>query len=217
MKNITELKGSLQGHDVYVIASGPSAGYVDPTFFDNKWSIGVNEVWRRFKPDFLLRKEAARAREFADAARAMGAISVISRYDCGMYSRKLNPDVCDYVFDHPDNAKDGNIDLSPVDDAESGRLVVSWSTITSAIHLAAYMGASNIVLVGHDCGRLDGGTNFTGYPPSLGGAEFYRRWLPAIEPQTIALRATLQEVYGCRVYSLNPFLNFGLEGHHYER
>jgi hypothetical protein len=27
----------------------------------------------------------------------------------------------------------------------------------------------------------------------------------------------LKEVYGCNVYSLNPFLNFGLEGHEYER
>jgi hypothetical protein len=216
MKNITELKNALEGNDVFVIASGPSAGYIDPEFFANKWSIGVNEVYRRFVPDFLLRKEAMRANDFADAARRMGAQSVISRHDCGMYSRKQNPDVCDYVFDHPDNGME-TIDLSPVGREDELGLVVSYSTITSAIHLAAYMGAANIILVGHDCGLLDGGINMPDYPPSLGGQAFYRRWVSVIEPQTAALRARLREVYGCRIYSLNPFLNFGLEGHSYER
>ena len=96
-------------------------------------------------------------------------------------------------------------------------IVVSYSTITSAIHIAAYMGATNIIIVGHDCGTLDGNVNIAGYDESPHGAQFYRDFFTRIEPQTIALRAKLKEIYGCNVYSLNPFINFGLEGHKYER
>jgi len=63
-------------------------------------------------------------------------------------------------------------------------LVVSYSTITSAIHLAAYMGAKNIILVGHDSGTLDGECNFDGYHTDASykivwprGKEDYIRWL----------------------------------------
>ena len=60
-------------------------------------------------------------------------------------------------------------------------------------------------------------TNIAGYAESIAGARFYREFLTVIEPQTLALRAKLKEVYGCNLYSLNPFVNFGLEGHEYER
>jgi hypothetical protein len=31
------------------------------------------------------------------------------------------------------------------------------------MHLAAYMGAKNIILIGHDCGTLNGEPNFKDY------------------------------------------------------
>ena len=37
--------------------------------------------------------------------------------------------------------------------------MVSRSTVTSAIHLAAYMSAKNIILVGHDCGFINNKSN----------------------------------------------------------
>jgi len=36
-----------------------------------------------------------------------------------------------------------------------------------------------------------------------------------IEAHTLALKRRLKEVYGTNVYSLNPFINFNLEGHEY--
>ena len=99
------------------------------------------------------------------------------------------------------------------------KIVVSFSTITSAIHLAAYMGAANVILVGHDCGTIDGKQNFAEYPEPIHaqGRKFYKSFLNKIEPQTQAIRQRIKEVYGCNIYSLNPWLNFGLEGHIYER
>jgi len=38
-----------------------------------------------------------------------------------------------------------------------------------------------------------------------------------IDNDTELLRDYLNKRYGCNVHSLNPFLNFELEGHKYER
>ena len=79
------------------------------------------------------------------------------------------------------------------------------------------MGAANVILIGHDCGLLDGQQRLPGLPVALAGDKFHRDFLGKIEPQSQAVREWLHQKYGCNVYSLNPFLNFGLEGHTYER
>ena len=216
MKPITELKNIHAEHDIYVVASGASSGYVEQSFFNNKITIGVNEVWQRFNNiDYLIHKEDHLSDKLETAAKQFGFKTIVSRYRCGTHSFGYNKDKADYYFDHPEN-KLTDIDLSVVG---SDVIVVSYSTITSAIHVAAYMGAANIIIIGHDCGVLDGKQNYNGYPEPVhpDGRKFYRKWLTEIEPQTIALRERLKEVYGCNVYSLNPFINFGLEGHTYER
>lgn len=209
---ITDLRQRHPGYDIWVIGSGPSAGFIEPSFFDNKIAIGVNETWIRFpNVDYLVRKEAARSA----VAYETGIPLIVSRFDCGNRRGKVNrfQGPFDYfVFDHAQNGLD-QIDLQAIG---TDRITVSWSTITSAIHIAAYMGAANIVIVGHDCGLIDGQNRIAGYPPSLPGWD-YNGWLKKIEPQTIALRERIWEVYRARIYSLNPWLNFGLEGHRYER
>jgi hypothetical protein len=214
VKPITELKNIHEGYDIHVVASGASAGYIDDSYFENKIVIGVNQVYKRFiNLDYVVRKENLwmdTARKFADM---LGFKLIVSRHDCGTLDYKLNSGG-DYVFDHPDNSAK-EINLDPV--GSENQIVVGYSTITSAIHIAAYMGAANIILVGHDCGLLDGQINFPGYNEAHGGQDFYRQYITQIEPQTIALRERLTEVYNCNVYSLNPFINFGLEGHRYER
>ena len=111
------------------------------------------------------------------------------------------------------------MDLSVISN-ESSRLVVSHSTITTAMHLAAYMGAKNIIIVGHDCGFLDGKAVFDGYysdltVPPWKSIDDHMSWLGQIEEQTLSVKQRLAEVYGTRVVSLNPFVNLGLEGHIY--
>jgi len=213
VKQISELKNIYNGHDIYVVASGASAGYITPGFFDNKIVIGVNEVWKQFNNlDYIVRKESARMDAAVTASKSMGFKLIVSRHSCGTLRYPKNEGM-DYVFDHPDNEL-RIIDLSVVG---TDIIVVSFSTITSAIHIAAYMGAANIILVGHDCGTLDGQVNMPGYAEALGGKDFYRDFLTQIEPQTLALRERIKEVYDCNIYSLNPFLNFGLEGHEYKR
>jgi hypothetical protein len=207
---ITELKGRHEGEDLWVIASGPSAGHIDPAFFEGKVTIGVNRVWTRFRTTYLVVKESAVLQQ----AITTGATVIASKHSCGTLSYEVSQaDGEFYTFEHPDNK------LTEIDLAGMGpdQLVVSFSTITSAMHAAAYLGASNIILVGHDCGKLDGRQNFEGYPDPLIQQEgFYESFLGRLEETSKQVRAWLESEYGCRIYSLNPFLNFGLEGHQYE-
>lgn len=207
----TELKNKHAGEDIWVIASGPSAGLIDPMFFGYKVSIGVNRVWTRFKSTYLLVKE----HQVLEGALDSGATVIASKWSCGGVGGRLQQAAREfYYFEHQNNGIE-QVDLDVIGTDE---IVVSYSTITSAMHAAAYLGAANIILVGHDCGYLDGKRNFEEYPAAILDhvPGFYNRFLAKIEPQSVAVRERLKDVYGCRVYSLNPFLNIGLEGHHYE-
>lgn len=212
MRSISELRNIYAGADVWVIASGPTAGYVDPKFFEGKVTLGVNRVWKRFSVGFCVFKEFEFARE---AARA-GVQVITSLHHCGNLEYRLNDLESEraWWFEHAEN-RIGAMDLSVIDPRED-RIVVSHSTITSTMHLAAYMGAANILLVGHTCGLLDGKRNYEGYGDSVMAEADYLAFLEKIEPESIAVRDRLQAVYGVRVYSLNPFLNLGMEGHEYQ-
>lgn len=212
--DVWELEDKHRGQDVYVIGAGPSAGYIEAEFFRNKVSIGVNEVYQRFPVSYTVRKESWNAQQAYESGYPM----IVSRHTHGSLKGQVNAFEGDYdwyAFEHLQNGLE-DVDVSVID-MRYGKVVVSYSTITSAMHVAAIMGAANIILVGHDCGTLDGQVNYPGYHESPYGADFYRKWIGVIESQTAAVRDKLREVFGVRVYSLNPFLNFGLEGHKYAR
>ena len=137
----------------------------------------------------------------------------------GNYKKKKKyNNVC--IFNHENNKN--RITNLPKNE---NHLVVSYSTITSGIHLAAYMGAKNIILVGHDCGKIDGESFFKDYhnEKTLSvawkdqGINGYNNFLKNIEIHTITLKKLLKKKYNCNVYSLNPFINFNLEGHKFEK
>lgn len=208
-RSVTELKNRHFGADIWLIASGSSMDHVDPVFFRGKLTVGVNDVYKKFPCCYLVRKEHVGSE---DAFRS-GIPLILSKHDSGSYRGVLNsvPGRAWY-FDHPDN-----IDV-PLEAIGTDQLIASASTITSALHLCAYMGAANIIVCGHDGGTLDGRTTYHGYYPEPDAAreEWYRGWVQGMMPQTFLVRDRLQEVYGCRIYGLNPFLSFQLEGHRFE-
>lgn len=207
---ISDLKHRHEREDVWVLASGPSMNYIDPDFFIHKVSIGVNEMYQFFPLTYVVWKESRNP----DPQEWGATVIITSQYDSGnLELSKTEMDMDHFVFEHAQN-ENQDIDFSVIG---TDKLVVSYSTITSAMHLAAYMGAANIILCGHDCGTLDGKMNLDGYPQSIMGDLQYRIWIKEIEPQTTMLRAELQVEYDCRIYSLNPFINLGLEGHEYKR
>lgn len=210
-RGIKELKNIHKGQDIWIIGSGASMDFVDPSFFEGKITMGVNAVYCKFKCDYLVRKENKGIKEAYES----GSKLIVSQYNRGVEHRKQNEVDGEYwYFKHLSN-KQTDIDFSIVG---TDKIIVSWSTITSAIHIAAYMGAKNIILCGHDCGMVDGNSNFNGYYSNLSDQknDWYSNWIREIEDQTIQVRDKMKEVYSCNIYSLNPFASLNLEGHKFE-
>lgn len=175
--------------------------YFKDGFFDDKFCIGVNHMAKLIPCDIIVAKE--KPLRFSDE------ILVVSEYAYGGYQHKKTIDA-DYYFKH--HANQHEIIKFP-DDPDW--IVVSWSTVTSAIHIAAYLGFKNIFIAGHDCGIIDGKNNINNYRTEARG-DFYDGWLKKIEAQTIKVRDWVTNVYDVNICSLNPFVSLNLEGHIYE-
>jgi hypothetical protein len=182
----------------YVIGSGHSVSFFDKQFFADKFIIGINHVAEHIPCDIVVAKEIPK--RFGNEA------LVVSKHQYGGYQHPDNT-IGDYYFMHDQNQHE-RINF-PSDD----KIIVSYSTITSALHLACYLGFETIFICGHDCGTIDGKSNMAGY---IEGDMQYHRWLKQIEPQTIMVRDWLKKKYGTYIYSLNPFVSLNLEGHKYK-
>lgn len=219
MKLIKELKNKHQGEDIYILASGKSVDFISNDFFDGKIIIGVNQAYKKVWCDYLIRKES----KFIKQSLETDSIVIVSEYDSGNLNsgeEKLNTNKVDhenlYYFEHLDN-KNTSIDASVFG---TDKIVVSFSTITSAIHIAAYMGAKNIILMGHDCGTINGELTFNGYYNSIKDTPWsdwnqYKNWLKIIENQTIKVKGYVKQYYGANVLSINPFVSLNLENNLY--
>ena len=219
--NLEQYKNIHKNEDIYVIASGKSCDFIEPSFFDNKITIGINQVYKRFKCSYYVRKEHKLLNE---VLKNIGDSKLfISLFDCGSNIKKIKISLSlkskrIIVYNHDkNNSKYNGI-------PKDNKLVVSYSTITTGIHLAAYMGAKNIILVGHDSGTLDNEVNFKGYHTESSykiawnkGVSQYTEWVKKVDNQTIELKKDLKKLYDINVYSLNPFINFNLENHVYKK
>lgn len=205
--------------DIYIIASGKSIDFIDKSFFNGKITIGINQSYKYLEPTYLVRKE----HEFIDMIlkeTSDNVIHFISKGNCGGHIKFIDKKYENIknivIFDHDNNHH--GLNILPNND---NKLVVSFSTITTGIHLAAFMGAKNIILVGHDCGSLNNESNFTNYHTKKTmlqeNINEYQLWLKEIEEHTIKLKQLLKEKYNCNILSLNPFINFNLEGNKYTK
>jgi hypothetical protein len=203
MQDISFLKDAHRGRNVYVVGGGKSLDYYPKDFFKNKIVLAVNQASRIVPATYIVRKEFSGHSDVPVIA---------SRYVAGCIDAPENK--ADYIFEHRHN-KLSTIDIAGCHPL-GNKIIVSWSTITSAIHLAAFMGASNIFLVGHDCATLDGEQTAYGYYDGvsrLTGEQSYDKWLSQIAPQTEYLRDYLQKWYKIPLVSLSPFIGLNNEGH----
>ncbi len=225
MPQLKDYKNCHKKQDIYVLASGKSVDFIPNSFFENKIIIGVNQVYKKVECKYLLRKECKLIKEVLNSAPK--SMHFISKGNCGeensMNETYIKNNVTNtsniVVYNHNVN-KNNPPDTLPDDNS----LVVSHSTITTAIHLACYMGAKNILLVGHDGGMINGECNFEGYHTDntykiawKKGVEEYKKWVSQIDNHTSVLKDKLSNKYKCNICSINPFINFNLEGNKYTR
>lgn len=212
---ISNLKDTEKGNDIYIIGSGKSLDYIDPSFFDGKITIGISDVYKRVRCKYCVTKERQYLERNIEESNSTFIVSHYCNGILGHVTNKVKIDGAHYFFEH--NSNDHNLYLEELD---SDRIIVSWATINTALHIAYYLGAKNIILAGCDCGTIDGESNFKDYrnensaapPPSK---EWYDGWLKEISGDMLILANELRR-RDLRVMSLNPFINFQLEGHIYE-
>jgi hypothetical protein len=212
VNTISRLKNIHSGSDIYVIASGKSLDFFPISFFENKITVGINQIFKKMPTTYLVYKDP----KLLSLAVNTKSRVLVSRHMFGNTNSPLNPipekeNV--FVYEHNRNNPSGKIDYSDI----ANKLIVSRSTITTGIHAAAYLGAKNIILVAHDCGKINNQMNFNNYQSGLENTPWkdwdqYVAWLNQIEDQTIEVKKELSSFYKCNIVSLNPFINYNLEG-----
>ena len=214
-QNILSLRNIHKNKDVYVLGSGGSLNFIDPKFFSKKITVCVNEVGETYLPTtkYVVTKYHPEAIKFAQQMPNVNV--VVSRGSLGGPHYPALPVLNNlYTFDHNTN-RDAATSVVVDWPLEDGSLYVSWSSITSAMHFAAYLGAKNIIMVAHDCGELNDKSWVDGYVYDTWDktkVEEAKERNKQFEIQSIAVKGKLKELYGCNVYSLNPFINYNLEG-----
>ena len=56
-KTIQELKDIHKGEDIWVIGAGSSMNFVDSSFFENKISISVNQMYEKFPCEYVVGRD----------------------------------------------------------------------------------------------------------------------------------------------------------------
>jgi len=206
---LIDYRNRYESETIYVFGSGATLNYLAPSFFDDKICVATN---------------------FAGSVFGLGRYYVFSHYH-GDAVKEARLDETVAVFTpHREHGKDAEflVEMSkvvtfPTTTGRPGEsfdpsgkdwptldnsLVIGSSGIHGAMHLAAYLGAKFIVLVGADCGTLGGAERVEGYVQGEHPWELYEMHLRDMKQR-------LWDVYGCHVYSLNPFINYSLEGTQY--
>jgi len=204
---LSELAGKHDGDTVWVTGSGRSLSFIDAGFFDDKVTVAVNLSARLhgFTPTYLFSHYHRHISADLDSE----SIGVTLERDTlsNQPWDDAPENVCFYphASSQPAGEKWDPYAKPPLE----GSLVYGSSSLHGAMHLAAFVGARFVVLVGADCGTLDGEHRIADYPD--GGKPWH-----IYEHHNRRMKQWLKECYGCEVYSLNPFINLNLEGHKFE-
>jgi hypothetical protein len=208
---LSELAGKHRGETIWVLGSGPSLTFLSSSFFLHKITVSTNFSARALgvKPDYVFSNYHEDALDLLTDSGIVVTLAKNWRDDSPFPS----PDKSGIVLIEQDSYRPKDTTWNPLTThrPREDSLAFGSSSLHGAMHLAAHLGASHIVLVGADCGTIDGHDRIADYAPASYG--------PGATPWEMynkhhkLMKEYLVEKYGVQVYSLNPFINFNLEGH----
>lgn len=218
MENLKAYKDKHKGQDIYIIGSGASMDYVHPSFFTNKITIALNKVYKKYtNSDYCYYKDINTQTYFEIFKKEIGTYKI-------KFIAQYHDPAADYIYIPAANQKS----FSDISLLGTDRIINTENCSTTAIHVAYYMGAANIILCGLDHGKINGRNNYKGYYSdddlkSINAiGKVSGEWVELsyihqyLEYDIQQLRNALHE-RGCEVMSLCPFINLGMEGHAYTR
>ena len=204
---LTDFQGKHAGETVYVLGSGASLDHIPAKFFHDKLVVATNRVGITLGlPSFYTVTHYHRDAMMVSAERpdlpVITPVLDLGRFGGEAWNRELEGD---NIHCAPTNDQLFN-GFSAVRDwpTEPDTLVAGPTSLHMTMHFAQYLGAAHIILVGADCGHLGDASNFAGYPV---GDNPFTVWQAHLGEVADQIRAR-----GTSVHSLNPFVNFALEG-----
>lgn len=208
---LSDLEGLHQGETLWVLGSGPSLNFLSPSFFEDKTTVSTNFSARALShnPDYAFTHYHNNARDLLSDSGTVVTIEKDTLSLEGWVGEK--PD--DLVIAQTQYVRPPGSAWNPLTSHKPGldQIAYGSSSLHGAMHLAAHLGAHFIVLVGADCGNIDGESRVSNYQYP-GGHEL---WALYNEHHKL-MKDYLEDNYPVRVHSLNPFINLNLEGHRFE-
>ena len=103
-KNITGLKDIYKGLDIWCVLAGSSMDYVDPSFFEDKIVIGLNQVYKKFPCHYIVMKDCLEGPRFPRSIEELDKLGIpllFSKYYKGHPNRKNVANHSNaYYFEH---------------------------------------------------------------------------------------------------------------------
>lgn len=217
VKDWRDYRGCWFGETVWVLGSGATARYVSPRFFDDKPVVAVNYAGTNMDLDYFFTV----TNHHDDAA-----LIASQRPDLTVVTseREQMPPgwMTETPLPQPNVVKVPTIDQPYAD----YRAEIHWpddpdlftlgpTSAHLAINWATYLGAAHVVLVGVDCGEIDGEHHLPDYIGNLNGEAphlHYPLWESTLRDIASHLRKG-----GISVHSLNPWCSLALEGHRFSQ
>ena len=197
--DISTLYGRYGG-DIYIVGSGATLNYIDKSFFWNKTVIALNNAYLHFDSSFVFTHH----HEIAQAVIDSGNRLVVSKHHICHSAHPVHDFKGVYYYYY--HIEQGFCDLN-LDEFGGDVLCVAGTPVVGAMNLAYKLGADSIILCGVDGGLIDGVYNYDGYPTPTQQGHTQR-----VGSAVLKMANRIREE-GVGVYSINPFINLGMEGH----
>ena len=203
--DLADLDNKLYGQMVWVVASDASLDYFPAGFFEGRAVITINVphvpsrwcVTKNDGGDELLQSRI-------DAHPRTQYVTARHRY--GNTSLPATQVTNAIIFDHDDNRVQAFNPKHDIPD-DPAKLLVSYSTLGSALHLAARMGARTCFVVGASGGTF-GSKVYVGDYSQHAGTDIVVR----TSAQTQGICDELQRRYGTEFVTVLPWANLRLGG-----
>lgn len=212
---LNALKNAHGLEDVWVVASDASLDYFPDGFFHGRTTITVNyahvpATYCVSKNDEPVTPERPSNWLSVEAAQNPDTLFVVSKHRNGDLHRPVTDVPGAVVFDHWQNRVQGFNPAHDIPD-DPAMLLVSYSTIGSALHLAAFMGARTCFVVGGSGGTF-GGDPYRSTYRMRGTTDI----VSAASVQTQGICDALSDRYGTQFVTVLPWGNMRLGGVSFE-
>lgn len=208
-EDFRDLRDSRKGETAWVIGSGASLDFIQPDFFADKFCVAVNYVGTTLGLSEFYAVTHYHLDAIAIAAMRPDVPIFTPESDQGGTNLAPRPPTEPNIYRVPTKEQQyGAFTVERDWPTEPDNFVVGPTSLHMTMHVAAWLGAAHLILVGADCGTIDDRANFAAYDD--GSDNPLPVWATTLPRVADRLRAD-----GVTVHSLNPWVNFGLEGHRY--